>query len=62
MNSTSGSTRRSELPDEALRELVRLAARFRHLPPTEMSRELTEAMLDGAPAQDDICVLVARLS
>jgi serine phosphatase RsbU (regulator of sigma subunit) len=54
--------RRAELPDERLRELVRLAARFRHLPPTELSRELTDAMLDGGPAQDDICVLVATLS
>jgi serine phosphatase RsbU (regulator of sigma subunit) len=54
--------RRREVPDGRLRELVRLAAQFRRLPPTEMSRELTEAMLDGAPAQDDICVLVATLS
>ena len=54
--------RRSELPDERLSELVRLAARYRHLPPTELSRELTEAMLDGALAQDDICVLVATLT
>jgi serine phosphatase RsbU (regulator of sigma subunit) len=46
---------------ERLRELVRLAARFRGLPPTELSRELAEAMLGGAPAQDDICVLVAAL-
>ena len=54
--------RRSELPDERLRELVRVAAACRHLPPTELSRELTEAMLDDIPVQDDICVLVATLS
>ena len=54
--------RRSELPDERLLELVRLAAACRRLPPTELSRELTEAMLDGALAQDDICVLVATLT
>jgi serine phosphatase RsbU (regulator of sigma subunit) len=53
--------RRDELPDQGLAALLRLAARFRHLPPTEMSRELTEAMLAGRPAQDDICVLVATL-
>jgi serine phosphatase RsbU (regulator of sigma subunit) len=53
--------RRDELPDQGLATLLGLAARFRHLPPTEMSRELTEAMLAGRPAEDDICVLVAAL-
>jgi serine phosphatase RsbU (regulator of sigma subunit) len=53
--------RRDELHDSRLAALLRLAAEFRHLPPTEMSRELTEAMLGGRRADDDICVLVAAL-
>lgn len=54
--------RRDELHDSRLAALLRLAAEFRHLPPTEMSRELTEAMLGGRRADDDICVLVAALA
>jgi serine phosphatase RsbU (regulator of sigma subunit) len=53
--------RRDELHDDRLAALLRHAARFRHLPPTEMSRALTEAMLGDRAAADDICVLVATL-
>jgi len=51
--------RRDEMLDQRLTELIRLAPALAQLPPTEMSRELTEAMLGGRPAEDDICVLVA---
>jgi serine phosphatase RsbU (regulator of sigma subunit) len=53
--------RRDESLDARLAGLLDLAPRFRHLPPTEMSRELTGAMLGGRLATDDICVLVAAL-
>jgi serine phosphatase RsbU (regulator of sigma subunit) len=53
--------RRDEPVDERLGTLRSLAGQFRHLPPTELSRELTEAMLGGRPAADDVCVLVATL-
>jgi serine phosphatase RsbU (regulator of sigma subunit) len=53
--------RRDEVLDERLGELIRLAPEFRHLSPTEMSRRLTDAMLGGRPAEDDICVLVATV-
>jgi serine phosphatase RsbU (regulator of sigma subunit) len=53
--------RRDEVHDERLRLLRGLAARLRDRPPTEMSRELTEAMMGGRRAGDDICVLVAAL-
>jgi len=51
--------RRSEPVDDRLARLTRLAGRCSGLPLTEMSRALTDGMLDGAAAQDDICVLVA---
>jgi serine/threonine-protein kinase RsbW len=54
--------RRDEPRDDRLAALQRQAVRFRHLPPTEMSRELTEAMLGDRAATDDICVLVAAAS
>ena len=47
--------------DRRLGELLGLAPGFRHRSPTEMSRRLTDAMLGGRPAEDDICVLVARI-
>jgi serine phosphatase RsbU (regulator of sigma subunit) len=53
--------RRDDIHNQRLTELIGHAARFRHHSPTEMSRELTEAMLGGRPAEDDICVLVATL-
>jgi serine phosphatase RsbU (regulator of sigma subunit) len=51
--------RRDELLDTRMDTLLELAPRFRRLPPTEMSRALTDAMLGGRAAADDICVLVA---
>jgi serine phosphatase RsbU (regulator of sigma subunit) len=51
--------RRDEDTDERLARLANLAVQLRDLPPTELSVALTEAMLDGAVPQDDICVLVA---
>jgi serine phosphatase RsbU (regulator of sigma subunit) len=53
--------RRDESLDARFSRLLGLVPRFRHLPPTEMSRELTEAMLGGRLATDDICVLVAAV-
>ncbi len=53
--------RRDEALDRRLGELLGLAPEFRHLSPTEMSRRLTDAMLGGRPAEDDICVLVATI-
>jgi serine phosphatase RsbU (regulator of sigma subunit) len=53
--------RRDEALDERLGEVLRQAVKFRHRPPTELSRELTEAMLGGRLAEDDICVLVAAV-
>jgi serine phosphatase RsbU (regulator of sigma subunit) len=53
--------RRDEALDERLGEVLRQAVKFRDRPPTELSRELTDAMLGGRPAEDDICVLVAAL-
>jgi serine phosphatase RsbU (regulator of sigma subunit) len=49
---------RDEPRDTLLATLQRQAVRFRHLPPAEMSRELTEAMLAGRAASGDTCVLV----
>jgi Stage II sporulation protein E (SpoIIE) len=51
--------RRDEGLDKRLTDLIQLAPSLCHLPPTELSRELTAAMLAGRPAEDDICVLVA---
>jgi serine phosphatase RsbU (regulator of sigma subunit) len=53
--------RRHEVLDQRLTELIRLAPSLCRLPPAELSRELTEAMLAGRRAEDDICVLVAAL-
>jgi serine phosphatase RsbU (regulator of sigma subunit) len=51
--------RRRESPDLGLARLAALAAKSRHLPPTELSHALADGMLAGAAPDDDICVLVA---
>src|SRR5579875_1411778 len=54
--------RRRPGPHDSLAGLADLAAASHRLPPTELSQALTDGMLAGEPAQDDICVLVAAVA
>lgn len=54
--------RRRPGPEDSLAALADLAAASHRLPPTELSQALTDGMLAGEPAQDDICVLVAAMA